>query len=62
METMQKPLILIVDDTPQNIQVISNVLYGKGYSINISPSGAHALRSVAKQLPDLILLDIDHEL
>lgn len=55
---MQKPLILIVDDTPQNIQVISNVLYGKGYSINISPSGAHALRSVAKQLPDLILLDI----
>jgi len=58
MQTTQKPLILIVDDTPQNVQVLGKILYDYGYSINASYSGAHALQSVSKQLPDLILLDI----
>ena len=49
---------MIVDDTPQNVQMLSNILYNTGYSINISNSGEHALQSVNRQLPDLILLDI----
>lgn len=58
METTKKHLILIVDDTLQNIQVLGNILYEKGYNINISTSGAHALQSANSEAPDLILLDI----
>ncbi len=58
MKTNRKPLILIVDDTPQNIQVLGNILYEKGYNISISSSGSHALQSVTAKTPDLILLDI----
>ena len=58
MKAIKKSLILIVDDTPQNIQVLGNILYEKGYNISISSSGAQALQSINKQAPDLILLDI----
>lgn len=58
MVTNKKPLILIVDDTPQNIQVLGNILYDKGYNISISSSGVQALQSVKTKAPDLILLDI----
>lgn len=58
LETLKKPLILIVDDTPKNIQVLSNVLYDKGYNICIATSGKQALESVNTEAPDLILLDI----
>ena len=55
---MQKPLILIVDDTPKNIQLLSNILHDKGYNICISTSGVRAIESVNTEVPDLILLDI----
>jgi len=55
---MKKKLILIVDDMPQNLQVLANILYGKGYGISIASSGNQALQSVKTLLPDLILLDI----
>jgi signal transduction histidine kinase len=58
METIKKPLILIVDDTPKNIQVLGNILHAKGYNICIAPSGIQALESVKIESPDLILLDI----
>lgn len=54
----KKPLILIVDDTPQNIQVLSKILYDTGYNISTSESGTHALQSISLQIPDLILLDV----
>lgn len=58
MKPNQKPLILIVDDTPQNIQVLANILYENGYSITVANSGNQALQSVNNKVPDLILLDI----
>ncbi|MBU0487686.1 MAG: response regulator [Bacteroidetes bacterium] len=58
MEPKKKSLILIVDDMPQNLQVLGNILYNKGYNISNSPSGIHALQSVKVEPPDLILLDI----
>ncbi len=58
MKKLKKPLILIVDDTPQNIQLLCSILYDKGYGISISTSGIHALESVKNRTPDLILLDI----
>ena len=58
MEIIKKPLVLIVDDTPKNLQVLSNILHDKGYNICISTSGSQALESVNTEAPDLILLDI----
>jgi two-component system, sensor histidine kinase and response regulator len=58
MELLKKPLILIVDDTPENLKVLSNILHAKGYNISISTSGKSALESVNTEIPDLILLDI----
>lgn len=58
MEPNIKPLVLIVDDTPQNIQVLGNILHEKGYNITIATSGNQALQSVKIKAPDLILLDI----
>jgi two-component system, sensor histidine kinase and response regulator len=53
-----KPLILIVDDTPKNIQVLGNILHDKGYNLCVATSGFQALESIKIDVPDLILLDI----
>ncbi len=58
MKNVPKPLILIVDDTPQNIQVLGRILYDNGYNVSIASSGSGALQSVKNKIPDLILLDI----
>jgi diguanylate cyclase (GGDEF)-like protein len=53
-----KPLILIVDDTPTNIQVLAEGLRAD-YRVKVATSGKTALDVVAKQgAPDLILLDV----
>lgn len=58
MGSNKKSLILIVDDTTKNIQVLGNMLRSKGYNISIAISGKEALVSVKAKSPDLILLDI----
>ena len=50
--------ILIVDDTPDNLRILSAVLERKGGSVRKALNGIVALKSCDKQLPDLILLDI----
>lgn len=55
LEERQK--ILIVDDTPANIQILNEVLQGI-YAIFFATSGADALLIAQREIPDLILLDI----
>ena len=50
--------ILIVDDTPDNLRLLGGMLTERGYKVRAAPSGARALATVQKELPDLILLDI----
>ncbi|MDO9088482.1 MAG: SpoIIE family protein phosphatase [Anaerolineaceae bacterium] len=50
--------ILIVDDTPANIKLLSQILSSHGYKIRVALSGSQALTSVELARPDLILLDI----
>lgn len=50
--------ILIVDDTPENLRVLGDMLRRHGYKVRPVPSGALALKACAAQAPDLILLDI----
>ncbi len=50
--------ILVVDDNPANLQVLSNILQGEGYQVRTVTSGKLALRAAERIPPDLILLDI----
>ncbi len=50
--------ILLVDDVPANLAVLTSALEPLGYEIFAVPSGATALQVAAKAKPDLILLDI----
>ncbi len=53
----QRPVVLAVDDTPQNLDVVKGILTPE-YRIKVATNGPAALRIVEKQLPDIILLDI----
>jgi len=50
--------ILIVDDTPANIQSLAAILKSKGYLISAATNGKQALEVLARMQPDLILLDV----
>jgi sigma-B regulation protein RsbU (phosphoserine phosphatase) len=50
--------ILIVDDTPANLRLLSQMLAEKGYGVRAVKSGLRALESVKVTQPSLILLDI----
>jgi PleD family two-component response regulator len=50
--------ILIVDDTPANLNVLSAILGKRGYRVRPAISGALALKAAQKAAPDLILLDV----
>lgn len=53
------PQILIVDDVPVNLRLLVDILTRNGYQVRPATSGHLALKSVAFELPDLILLDIN---
>jgi signal transduction histidine kinase len=51
-------LVLIVDDTPTNLDVISEALSDAGFDVAIATSGERALQQLERKLPELILLDV----
>ena len=51
--------ILIVDDTPANLQVLAGMLKDRGYKVRPVPGGKLALLAAQREPPDLILLDIN---
>ncbi len=53
-----KPLILIVDDSPINIGFCKKILNKNGYNTDSCNCGEEALEYLEKNSPDLILLDI----
>jgi sigma-B regulation protein RsbU (phosphoserine phosphatase) len=50
--------ILIVDDTPANLRLLSQMLAEQGYQVRPVPDGPLALAATQAEPPDLILLDI----
>ncbi|MCC3529120.1 MAG: response regulator [Microcoleus sp. PH2017_22_RUC_O_B] len=50
--------ILVVDDTPQNLRLLTGILSEKGYQVRPVPNGKLALSAAQKMPPDLVLLDI----
>lgn len=51
--------ILLVDDTPDNLRLLSTMLTEQGYEVRSVINGAMALMGVQAEPPDLILLDIN---
>ncbi len=58
IQEIHRPTILVADDAPQNIELLSRVL-GQDYRIKVATSGDKALKIIySDEPPDLILLDI----
>lgn len=53
-----KDTILIVDDTPNNISILFDVLSKAGYKVLVATDGKSAIEQARYALPDLILLDV----
>ena len=58
LDLKQRRTVLVVDDTPENLSVMSGLLRD-AYKVKIAPGGERALAiAMAEEKPDLILLDI----
>jgi CheY-like chemotaxis protein len=57
METKKKT-ILIADDNPNNLKVLSEYMTEFGYDVRVAIDGKAAVESARAQIPDMILLDI----
>jgi len=55
---IEKSTVLIVDDTQQNVQVLSQMLRNEDFQVLAAFNGPDALKLVDKRKPDLILLDV----
>ncbi|MDP2263440.1 MAG: response regulator transcription factor [Hydrogenophaga sp.] len=53
----EAPVVLIVDDVPDNVAPLHDALDEAGYTVLVALDGEAALRRAAQALPDVILLD-----
>jgi len=58
LSTTDEPSIVIVDDMPDNLRLLAGILKERGHKVRPAPNGTRALATIAKEPPDLILLDI----
>ena len=59
LEPTTKGNILVVDDTPNNLRLLSEMLTEQGYKVRQAINGQLALSTIQRNPPDLILLDIN---
>lgn len=50
--------IVVVDDNPDNLRLLAGLLSENDYKVRLTSNGNHALVTIQKEAPDLILLDI----
>ncbi len=58
MKTLNDCLVLVVDDTPANIDILLEGLGSEPYEVAVAIDGEAALEFVADTVPDLVLLDV----
>jgi twitching motility two-component system response regulator PilH len=58
MNTMPVHKILLVDDSKTELHYLSDLLLKRGYSVRTAESGDEALKRLAEDKPDLILMDV----
>lgn len=54
----EQPMLLAVDDQPENLRVLGNTLASQNLNLALALSGAEALAWLEKNTPDIILLDV----
>jgi adenylate cyclase len=54
----EPPLILVVDDVPDNVDILQMRLESQGYEVITAADGEQALAVARERLPDLVLMDI----
>jgi class 3 adenylate cyclase len=57
-ENEPTPRVLVVDDMPANVRLLEAILEPAGFAVLSASSGPEALELVARELPDLVLLDV----
>jgi adenylate cyclase len=57
-QAMIQSKILIIDDTPDTLRLLTTTLINQGYAVDQLANGAGALEYVRQHQPDLILLDV----
>lgn len=57
-ESAEKEVILIIDDSPTNLVLLSELLQESGFTVWLARDGETAICKVREELPDLILLDV----
>jgi CheY-like chemotaxis protein len=55
---MTRPLVLVVDDDPDILDAICDILEAEGYGVSRARHGLEALEQVDSSRPDVILLDL----
>ena len=58
MKEEEKPLVLIVDDNPENVRLLGMVIKDEGYLVGIARDGEQTLEMAVQHRPDLVLLDV----
>ncbi len=53
------PTLLVVDDEPEINKLVARLFEKRGYRVVAALDGAEALASVARERPDLIILDLN---
>jgi len=54
----ERPLILVVDDMPDNVEIAKLRLEKEGYAVATAVDGEQALQAIRAEPPDLVLLDV----
>ncbi len=54
-----KGKVLIVDDTPDTLEIIQKLLRYEGYNVILASSGEEGVRKVEEERPDIVLMDIN---
>ena len=55
---MAKVKVMVVDDSPTDLKLMSGPLLAKGYDLITATNGEDALKKAASERPDLIVLDV----
>lgn len=58
MKQDEKQVVLVVDDTPINLELMQSILVSDGHEVALASDGATALQMAKASPPDLILLDV----
>lgn len=55
---MNRPLVLVVDDDPDILEAICDILEVEGYRVARARNGKEALEAIDEEVPSLVLLDL----